>query len=634
MGGEKFSALSSYRPFWKSANPFASPESGCGSVPTVTVTVTAPHIVEHAISAASTPVTLPLSGTASGSAEATITLSSTSFSTSTKVISVTDAPMPVPTQDDNYYFAEDDGTTTWLGGKTPTSGAVLVTNTVVLTIQPQPVTETSAAEPSLASEDETTTGYTTISTTSLYTEYLTKALTLHTTPTLAPSGNLPSYLGPYGWNSTLSTMQSQATGHQPSDIYTDASMTVYSFATVYPSASIAFKRHHPRQIGAVVTATIDGVIVSWTNVWGGPSSTSNPVTSIGASSVAQALTAVSTSENAASETSVESSYLWDSAPVPLTTSSTTEPEGNASPTFIWVTPPSGPPFPFWSVELPTGSPIPLSTSSLQFSTGAQSSSGLGTPTATASPSFNANESSSTQYITQTSSSTVSLVGSIPPFPNATQTSASASSTASSCGNDTGRFTVDFDDLPHFSTASPLSDIPPIFNPYRKLFFNGGYGYVPPPSDPYAPISPPQLAVYNYHNDSVSQQLIDGGFELHGEIGAGPRANESAYWIDAYSTWIGCANAGPGDCQINFLGYDQFNTHIASQTVIQPPCPELVNCKLAQVTFTNQFRDLAGLQILAFVNKTPITFYMDDLNLGWSNNSCAAQVERASGEWGN
>ncbi|KAL8997897.1 MAG: hypothetical protein Q9188_006215 [Gyalolechia gomerana] len=237
----------------------------------------------------------------------------------------------------------------------------------------------------------------------------------------------------------------------------------------------------------------------------------------------------------------------------------------------------------------------------------------------------------TQISTQISSSTVSLVESSPPFFNTTQTSVTASATSSACGVDTGRFTINFDDLPHFSTTSPSSDVPPIFNPYRKLFFNGGYGYAPPPEDPYTPISPPQLAVYNYHNDSVPTQSISAGLELHGEIGAGPRVNESAYWIDAYSTWIGCANAGPGECRIDFIGYDRFNTPIATQTLLQPPCPGLVECKLAHVAFTDHFRDLAGLQILAFVNQTPVTFYMDDLGLGWSNNTCAAQLERSSGE---
>lgn len=180
-------------------------------------------------------------------------------------------------------------------------------------------------------------------------------------------------------------------------------------------------------------------------------------------------------------------------------------------------------------------------------------------------------------------------------------------------------------------GSNNTDTPPIFNPYRKLFFNTGYGYVPPPSDPYAPISPPQLAVWNVYNDTVIQHSIDAGLELRGEIGAGPRVQESAYWIDAYSVWIGCADGGPTECRLDFIGFDQFDTEIATQTLLQPPCPGLVNCKLVEVEFSSQFRDLAGLQILAYINKTPIAFYMDDLSLGWSNNTCAAQLQRSSAQ---
>lgn len=255
---------------------------------------------------------------------------------------------------------------------------------------------------------------------------------------------------------------------------------------------------------------------------------------------------------------------------------------------------------------------------------------------------------SAQQSAGSTSSAYSIVQATPSFSNATGTGSTSPSAATSfCGSDTGLFTItvrhlkpetlspvdhlQFDDLPHFSTESPLSSIPPIFNPYRKLFFNSGYGYVPPPSDPFPPISPPQLAVYNYHNDSVSQTSVDDGLVLHGEIGAGPRVNESAYWIDAYSTWIGCANGGPGECTINFIGYDQLNNQIANQTVLQAACPGLVNCKLAQVSFTDEFRELAGLQILAYVDETPVTFYMDDLSVGWSNNSCAARLERSSHE---
>lgn len=152
--------------------------------------------------------------------------------------------------------------------------------------------------------------------------------------------------------------------------------------------------------------------------------------------------------------------------------------------------------------------------------------------------------------------------------------------------------------------------------------------MPPPTDPFPPISGEQLAVYRVDANTNVDQSPDAGLELIGEFGSGPRATESAYWIDAYSVYMGCSNAGPDDCVITVNGYDTASsTRVASQTVNQPPCPGLINCKLAKVSFNEDFRNLSGIQILAAVNRHPVTWYMDELELGWSNNSCEATTER-------
>lgn len=188
----------------------------------------------------------------------------------------------------------------------------------------------------------------------------------------------------------------------------------------------------------------------------------------------------------------------------------------------------------------------------------------------------------------------------------------------------------FDDLPHFSTTGDEVHIPPIFNPYRKLYFEDHYGYVPPPSDPFPPVSPPQLAVYRANQGLNVDGSPDAGLESVGEFGAGPRASDSAYWIDAFSLWLGCENAGPSDCIITINGYDSaHSTRAVSKTVIQPPCPGLLNCKLALVELTDDFRNLAGIQILAAVDRKLTAYYIDDVSLGWSNNTCAAQDKRSS-----
>ncbi|KAL8668058.1 MAG: hypothetical protein Q9202_000036 [Teloschistes flavicans] len=548
-------------------------DSACGPLSLVTVTVNAPpvtktlappliplpHVSDASIVSAQAVV---ISGT---SIEATATLSLTSFQTDPNVVSAPNVQEPGYPQDSSFSFAIVDGTTTWLGGKTPYPSAGFVTNTRVVTIVPQPVTTPSptavtSIEDALASDGQTTTSYTTISSTSIYTHHLTAAPSLQPALPSSPLPNLSPYLGHKGWNTTLTTLQRLRGEAAPTDSSNAWPTYTATWATSVKSDSIASlytNRKQARQVGAIVTATIDGVVVSWTNSYAGEQVTQTPPSSVGA--------------------------VTSALPNP-------EPSNVAD---------------YGCLSSTQSDLVPTTT-----------------------------ESPLTLFSTETSYSTIPLIKTIqpsPPFSNATQTTPETSATATSCGSDTGHFTINFDDLPHFSAGSNDTDIPPIFNPYRKLFFNAGYGYVPPPSDPYAPISPPQLAVWNVYNDSVIQESIDAGLELRGEIGAGPRVNESAYWIDAYSVWIGCANSGPAECRLDFIGFDQFDAEIATQTLLQPPCPSLVNCKLVQVEFSGQFRYLAGLQILAYVNKTPITFYMDDLSLGWSNNTCAAQVERSSAQ---
>ncbi|KAL8727932.1 MAG: hypothetical protein Q9181_005523 [Wetmoreana brouardii] len=620
-----------------SAIGLVSAESACGPLPTVTVTIHATPVTKLGLDAASLSLggsdtsTVPLSAVplVDTPTDVTTTLSSTSFLTNTKVISAANSPVWVAPQDGNYYYAEEDGTTTWLGGKTPASGAELVTNTRVVIIQPQPVTTgpssiATVSEAASGPEDGTSTSFATVLSTSFYTTYLTKALSLEAVSTSLPAPKLTPYLGQYGWNATFPTLQTLNSGTAPaksSDFGVEPTATWNSVSGVTSAASLIAKRKHPRQIGAIVTATIDGVVVSWTNTYGGEPATPTPVTDLETSSGSLAVPTA--------KPSTPDQYVWQSNPE-SSTNGATPPEPSAQSGYSWASTlvPSTS-----AMTQPVTSTVQPSPAQSPVTTGFPASGSI-TSMLQSGPLSTPKEPPSTQMSSETSFSTVSLIEPskpTPPFLNATQTSSQASATTTSCGGDTGRFTINFDDLPHFSAGSNDTDIPPIFNPYRKLFFNAGYGYVPPPSDPYAPISPPQLAVWNNYNDSFIQHSIDAGLELKGEIGAGPRVNESAYWIDAYSAWIGCANSGPDECRLDFIGFDAFDTQIAAQTLLQPPCPGLVNCQLMQVTFTNQFRDLAGLQVLAYVNKSPVTFYMDDLSLGWSNNTCAAQLERSSAE---
>ena len=293
------------------------------------------------------------------------------------------------------------------------------------------------------------------------------------------------------------------------------------------------------------------------------------------------------------------------------------PAPSVPPGFPWTSYPKS-----WYPDVPTTTTV--NTSMATFEPPATSTTHLADPSLQ--PLSPTSSCSTTDTIASTS------VQSSPTYANS---SAAASSTtaapASSCEDGSAIFTVDFDELPSFSAGPSDVDIPPIFNPYRKLYWEGHFGYVPPPTDPFPPHSPPQLAVYRASGYDVNASR-DAGLELKGEIGAGPRADTNAYWIDVYSAWLGCADGGPDECTITLNGYidGESNANI-SQNVTQPPCPGLKNCLLTQVLFNGGFRGLTGLQIIATVGGDDVDYYLDDLQLGWSNNSCAAQLLRSSSE---
>lgn len=261
----------------------ASSGSACDSVHFVTVTETVTKTATPS-SIVSSPARLPDERTALDTInDITTTLSSTDLLTGTEVVNFDDAPVSLLSNNDNYYFVENDGETSWLGGKTPTSGATLVTNTLVVTVQPRPIAQSSITAITPSSEDATTTIVTTISSTSFYTYYLTKLLTPETALTASPSSSPPPYPESYGWNATLSKV------HR---IKSEAPIPCSTGAYAVNPVTL-LKRHHPRQIGAVVTATINGMVVSWTNSYGGEPQTSISVISSKSFSANQATTSMS-----------------------------------------------------------------------------------------------------------------------------------------------------------------------------------------------------------------------------------------------------------------------------------------------------------------------------------------------------
>ena len=161
-----------------------------------------------------------------------------------------------------------DGSTLWLNGKTPTAGAQLVTTSTVVTLQPVPDAQTSSLV------DKPSTSTVTLSSTSFYTEVGTEILTLASVPSIESPTRIYSPLNSKGWNVSSTTLQTlpspTKTATRGTVLYAGLS-TGSKLPTLSTDSSLGRnpKKLWPRQLGAVVTATIEGQIVTWINSYSG-----------------------------------------------------------------------------------------------------------------------------------------------------------------------------------------------------------------------------------------------------------------------------------------------------------------------------------------------------------------------------
>lgn len=70
--------------------------------------------------------------------------------------------------------------------------------------------------------------------------------------------------------------------------------------------------------------------------------------------------------------------------------------------------------------------------------------------------------------------------------------------------------------------------------------------------------------------------------------------------------------------------------LGSSNATLAPCEALADCQLQPVEFPDGWDNLSGLQIRAFVDGGERMFFMDDLDMGWSNNTCEAGLARSRG----
>lgn len=136
------------------------------------------------------------------------------------------------------------------------------------------------------------------------------------------------------------------------------------------------------------------------------------------------------------------------------------------------------------------------------------------------------------------------------------------------------------------------------------------------------------------NDTGPTSSTDAGLERPGEIGTGVRSSVSAFWFNVYSAYLGCDNEGPSSCIMQISAYiwqasSESEILAYQQNVMLPSCPGFNDCKLEKVNFATSMTGLSGIRIQAFVGGQQKMWFMDNLAMGWYNNTCSAGLLRQS-----
>lgn len=181
----------------------------------------------------------------------------------------------------------------------------------------------------------------------------------------------------------------------------------------------------------------------------------------------------------------------------------------------------------------------------------------------------------------------------------------------------------------------------MFNPYHKLFFSNGYGYVNDDQEPFPAVSEPTLAIWMANMTADEGSPYAAGMQP-GEIGAGPRGSNNAWWFDAFGASFGCPYDGPNECYLDVVGYTWYDPNSIEQPApterfLIPKCQggfSPKDCQLHYVRFGANYTGLSGIQFMFWISapypqkwQMLQPFLMDNLQLGWSNNSCEAGLLR-------
>ena len=193
----------------------------------------------------------------------------------------------------------------------------------------------------------------------------------------------------------------------------------------------------------------------------------------------------------------------------------------------------------------------------------------------------------------------------------------------------------FDDIPGLA-GSDTADPQPVFSPYHQLDFSNGYVVVPPPKDPYLPSSGTQLTEF-IPNFTVNDSTVASGPNsaqegYSGDIGDGDHDRTGCFRFNFYGAALGCDSKGPS-CVFTFTGLRHDATTGEDNTVVSEimaidACPQLVDCKLRAIKLDG-FTNLSAIRMQLTVGGEPKIWWMDDVKMGWYDNSCGKGMCRTT-----
>lgn len=134
--------------------------------------------------------------------------------------------------------------------------------------------------------------------------------------------------------------------------------------------------------------------------------------------------------------------------------------------------------------------------------------------------------------------------------------------------------------------------------------------------------------------NVKQTRPDADTGTSGSIGNVDHGLTTCFSFNFYGASFGCDSEGPG-CDFNFTGYrydaaSQSTKPVFTQQKTVSACPTLksLDCILTPVTLDSAFQNLDSVSIDLTVGGVPKIWWMDDLRLGWSDNTCEKGMCRA------